>query len=460
MLCTRGVSFLLLPLYTALLSTEDYGTVDLVNTIVSLLAYTFTLQFEQSVFRFMIDSRGDEKQQKKLVTTTLTTVTVSSVIGIAITSAVCSILDFKYLFYLIINILATVYTSIVSQIARGLDKTPAYTAGNFISATAQIVFNIIFIVGLRWNVGGLLTASVVGKVLCIVFLIFNCRLYKYISPKANDIKVFREQFKYALPLVPNTLCWWLINFSDRIIITRFLGTGANGIYAVANKFPSLFSAVTQVFNLSWTENAAEANSAQDRERYFSKIMNQSVVIIISAAACIIAAMPFIFRVMINGDYAKGYQYIVILMVAGVFDAWAKLYGSLFGAVKYTKTIMTTTIVAAIVNLTVNLALIKSIGLFAASVSTLASYVVITVMRHIEISKIVRIRYSVTNIVYAFVVLGIACASYYMNKVGASLAITVALSAAAVYKNRKIVFPILKNVPVFGRLFVKKGADNE
>ena len=454
MLCTKGVSFLLLPLYTSLLSTSDYGTVDLVCTLVSLIAYTLTLQFEQGVFRYLIDCRDNKEQQKKYISTTFAFISLITLIGVAITVIVCRIINYGYALYLILNVIAVVFSSLTCQVARGLDKTTVYTVGSFISASSQIVFNVIFIVGFKWNIGGMLTAFILGNVLCIVYVFIACRIPSYFSLKSLDKEALKELLKYSLPLVPNTLCWWLVNFSDRLIIARFLGTGANGIYAVANKFPTIFSAVTRVFQMSWTENAAEASNAEDRDNYFSKIMNQSICIIIYACAGALAVLPLVFKYLINESYSESYYNILILLIAGIFNSWSNLYGSLFGALKHTKTIAITTVFAAIVNVLINLIFINKIGLFAASISTFIAYLIITVIRHIEIIKKCKITYSASDLIIAFAALGVSCAAYCIKNLALSLIITVLVGILTLIKNKNLIEPI------FNKLIRKKKENNE
>ena len=62
--------------------------------------------------------------------------------------------------------------------------------------------------------------------------------------------------KYSVPLVPNMLSWWIVNASDRMIISTILGIAQNGIYSAANKFSGVVSTLYSVFNLTWTESAA------------------------------------------------------------------------------------------------------------------------------------------------------------------------------------------------------------
>ena len=63
-ICTQLITFFLLPVYTALLSTEEYGTVDLLNTLVSLGLPIVTFQIEQALFRNLIDNRNNDKKIK------------------------------------------------------------------------------------------------------------------------------------------------------------------------------------------------------------------------------------------------------------------------------------------------------------------------------------------------------------------------------------------------------------
>ena len=445
MLCTKGISFLLLPLYTSLLSTSDYGTVDLVFTMVSLIAYTLTLQFEQGVFRYLIDCREDKEAQSKYITTTFLFISFVTLIGVIITVIICSALNYKYTVYLVFNIIAAIIASIASQIARGLDKTTVFTIGSFISASSQIAFNVIFIVGFKWNVGGMLTAFIIGNLLCVVYIAIKCRIGSYIKISAFDKKALKDLLGYSLPLVPNTLCWWLINCSDRFIIARFLGTSANGIYAVANKFPAVFSAFTRVFQMSWTENAAEANSAEDRDNYFSKVMNQSICFVIYLCAGGLALLPLIFKYLINSSYSESYYNILILLIAGIFNCWSNLYGALFGALKYTKTIAITTVFAAVVNIGVNLLFINKIGLYAASFSTLAAYIMITVIRHIEITKKAKIKYCLKDLLLSFLTLGISCVSYCSGSIIISSVVTVFVIIIILVKNKNLIIPVLDKI---------------
>ena len=98
-ICTQMISFFLLPLYTALLSTEEYGTVDLLNTLVSLMLPIVTFQIEQAVFRRLIDNREKDEEIKKIVSTTVCTILVQIIIYVVLFLLISPFInnDYKYL---------------------------------------------------------------------------------------------------------------------------------------------------------------------------------------------------------------------------------------------------------------------------------------------------------------------------------------------------------------------------
>ncbi len=444
-MCTKGISFFLLPLYTSILSTEEYGTVDLVNTLITLITYTLTLQFEQGIFRHLIDCRNDANEKKKYISTTFFTVTATLLVGILLVLPITGLTHFEYTKYLIINIIATLYCSIIGQMVRGLGNIGIYTLISFLAASSQIAFNVIFIAGFNWHIEGMLTATIIGNVIAAAVGFFACKLYRYINIKCFEKQKLRELLKYSLPMVPNTLCWWLVNVSDRLVVTYFLGSAVNGIYAVANKFPNIFITITNVFQISWSENAAENLKSKDRDQYYSKIMNQSVGFITCCCAVIISVLPLLFKILINESYNDAYYHILILLISGLFHTFGNLYGSLFGALKYTKYIAKTTVFSAIANLAINLIFIHFIGLFAASVSTLISYALIAVMRHKEISKIIKIKYEMKTIVISLVVIVVSSISFTVNNIIITVASIIIISILTSILNKEMIINILNNL---------------
>ncbi len=416
-ICTKFISFFLLPLYTALLSTEEYGIVDLLNTYVSLLLPLIFLQIDQSIFRHLIDVRKDEKSKKKLITTTIITVLIQSFIFLIIYMIIAQFIKNDYKYFLATNVIAAMISNLVLQISRGLGDNATYSQGSLVSGAGTVILNVTFILGLRMGAYGMLLATLLANILCTLFVFIKLKLYKYININSFSKKDLKELWKYSIPLIPNQLSWWIINASDRLIVSYVLGVAINGIYSAANKFSSICITIFNIFNMTWSESAAMYIKDEDSSEYFSNIINISIKLFTALCFGIIAVMPFCFRFLITGaDYASAYYQIPVLMLGTIFSIMVSLIGSIYVALKKTKEIAKTSIYAAIINISVNLLLIKFIGLYAASISTLIAYLAMSIYRFIDVQKFVKIKLDIRFIIVSIPVIIIIMFIYYLKNV--------------------------------------------
>ena len=443
-ICTKFISFFLLPLYTALLSTEEYGVVDLLNTYISLLLPLIFLQIDQSIFRYLIDVRKDETSKKKLITTTIITVLIQSFIFLIIYTIIAPFIKNEYKYFLATNIIAAMISNLVLQISRGLGDNATYSQGSLVSGAGMIILNVTFIWGLRMGAYGMLLATLLANILCALFVFIKLKLYKYINIKSFSKKDLKELWKYSIPLIPNQLSWWIINASDRLIISYVLGVAMNGIYSAANKFSSICITIFNIFNMTWSESAAMYIKDEDSSEYFSNIINLSIKLFTALCFGIIAIMPFAFRFLITGvGYAPAYQQIPILMLSTIFSIVVSLIGSVYVALKRTKEIAKTSVYAAIINISINLLLIKFIGLYAASISTLIAYLAMSIYRFIDVQKYVKIKLDIKFIIFSIPVIIIIMCIYYLKNVYLYLVgLLIAIIFAWKY-NRKVIKKLYK-----------------
>lgn len=103
------------------------------------------------------------------------------------------------------------------------------------------------------------------------------------SIKAVKLELFNEVRKYSIPLIPNNLAWWIVNSSDRMVISHFIGISANGIFTVASKFSNVFISFYNVVNLSWTESVSLHFDDEDRDCFLSEMM--TTLFKLFASAC-------------------------------------------------------------------------------------------------------------------------------------------------------------------------------
>lgn len=436
-ICTQFVSFMLLPLYTALLSTEEYGVVDLLNTYILLLVPVFNWQFENGLFRFMLDYREDETKTKRLFSTVMVANMIQVLIYLLFYAIAQNFIHSEYKIFLAIDVAANIILNSLLQFPRGLGRNTVYAFASFLSASTTVLLNVVLIAGFRMGAYGMFIATVAAKVVTIAYLAFYLRVWKYLSIRIFDKTIFEEVCKYSVPLVPNQLSWWVIGASDRTIITHVLGLGANGIYSVANKFSSVYSTFFTIFNLSWTESVSIHMNDEDRDQFLTETINDMFVLFASACLGIIACMPFAFPILINGKYADAYPQIPILLIAILFQVIMGLYSTIYVALKKTVEIAKTTFYAAAINILVDVLTIRYIGIYAGSVSTLVAFAFVAIYRYIHVQRYVDVRFNRRILMITGVVAMVSLVSYYYNVL---LTNVVALLVVCVYSlvmNRRL-----------------------
>lgn len=389
---TQIVSFLLVSLYTAKLTTDQYGSYDLIITIVTFLTPFITLTLEESMFRFLIDAKS-KKEEKSIITQTILTILITLAIACIVIFAVIKLFKINTTKLFIPYVIAVVLMALMNALVRGLGKIKLYSLSNFLLSIITIVLNVVFILGTNLKVDGLLLSVIIANLIMVLFLAIRTNLKKFIDIKYVNKKLMKEMLVYSIPLIPHSLSWTIINLSDRVIITSILGAGSNGIYAVSNKFPTIINTVYNYFAIAWKESAAKALHEENSGRYYNKIYTSLKNIVYSATIGVIALVPFIFNILINGEYDEAYLYIPMLVFGVYFSNMASFYGGIFSAYKRTKIIGTTTLVSAIINLAVDLILIKFIGIYAAAISTLISSIFLYMYRKNKMKDFVKLKRS-------------------------------------------------------------------
>lgn len=433
-ICTQLITFFLLPVYTAVLSNEEYGVVDLLNTLTSLLLPIVTLQIEQGIFRYLIDCRENNEKQIKLITTIIRFMIIQSIACIVIFLCVSPFIHNEYKYFLMANLLMGIFSSLLLQICRGLGDNATYAIGSFITGAFTVVLNVIFIVAFRWGAYGMLGATAISNFICAVYIFFKRKIYKYIKTKQFDKKILKEIIKYSVPLIPNMISWWIVSASDRTIISAVIGIAQNGIYSAANKFSGVFTTLYSVFNLTWTESASININSEDRDEFFSKILD--FVIRFFGCLCLgtIAVMPFVFNILINEKFAEAYYQIPILILGSVFNILVSFVGSIYVAKKLTKEIAKTSIISAVINIFVNIALIKSIGLYAASISTVIAYALMFIYRWIDVKKYVKFNVNKILMFALTIMYGVTIFTYYLKNSMISVIVLVIVVVFAIITN--------------------------
>ncbi len=160
---------------------------------------------------------------------------------------------------------------------------------------------------------------------------------------------------------------------------------------MASKFPNIISVVYGYFYTAWKESAARISKEKDKNEYYNSIYHDIKRLLYAVTICLIAVMPFAFPILINKDYEEAYIYIPIIMISTYYSNLSSYFGGIFSAYKDTKIMGTTTLVAATINLVIDLLLVKLIGIYAACISTLIADLIVYIYRKEKLNQYVKLK---------------------------------------------------------------------
>ena len=437
--------FITLPIYTKYLTKEEYGIYDLIATIVSLIIPIITLQIQLATFRYLIDEKQSENK-KKIITNSLIFVTFTSVItailALFLFRNVSPLLKFTIIIYFILD----TYKSLVLQISRALDHNKDYSISSIIESFSNVIFVVLFIVFLKKGLQGLMISMTLSVFIGLMYLIVKCKLIKYISIKLFNKNNLIEMLKYSVPMIPNSISWWAVSTSDRLIITNFLGIEQNAIYAAANKIPSIYNLVFNAFTMAWQESTSRNSNKEDVTEYYSSTFNYLYNFLVGGLIVLISITPIIFNILIDSSYAEAFYQIPILFVSLFFSSFGSFYGGIYVGQKNTKKIALSSGLAAVINIIINLIMVRIYGLYAASISTLIAYIVMTIYRAIDIQKSIKMKYNKKNIILGLLIILISFIAIYKVNNVITMIINIFLSVIiATLFNKKLLKILLNNL---------------
>ncbi|NLL56850.1 MAG: oligosaccharide flippase family protein [Clostridiales bacterium] len=415
---SKIVIFFLLPLYTSVLSTESYGLADLMNTTAQLLIPILTINVQDAVLRFSLDKKNNKDNvfSFSIIIVACACLLLSIALVILRNLRIFSF-DQKYLFFLWGIFLCHGIYNVFAMFLKATDKVKVLAVCGIINTAAIALLNIALLLWFKMGIDGYLIANVSGSAIAILCMFFGGKLYKNIHYSQWDKSLNRAMMLYSLPLIANSIAWWLNKASDRYILTYFCGAALNGIYAVSYKIPTILASVQTVFYNAWSVSAIAHYDPEDKDGFVSRVYQLYFGVSIIACSFIMVLNIPVAHFLYEKDFFSAWHYVPPLLVGTVFNGLALFEGCIFTAVKKTKTISRTTLIGAAINTILNFALIPILGAYGAAYATLIGYFTIWLIRAIKIRQYIKLRYSRFEFVAAIVLIFIQMmVAHYQNLV--------------------------------------------
>ncbi len=447
---TKFVSIVMVPLYTYVMSAEQYGTVDLITTISGILLPIVFMSMSDAVLRYSMDTRYEKKS---VLTAGLFIYLCGGLILVPIL-CIFSILDLPFSEYVVLCaslLICNGLMQLINQFLRASNHVRAFALNGVLYTFAFAGLNIVFLVKLKLGVLGYVYSILCADLVCIVFGVVISRIWHYISIHL-DRTTLKQMLNYSIPLIPNALMWWIMDASDKFIITMFLGIDANGLYAISKKLPTLIDTFHGIFNQAWQLSAIQENDSADVKDFSSFVYRVYYVFLFLVVSILLAVGKPVVHFVLGDEYLETWKYIPFLLIAVAFSSMAGFLSSKLIADEKTKVIFRTTVVGAVVNTVLNFILIPCAGINGAAIATMIGFGAVLVIREriLKKNKKIVVTHNRASII---VIVFLQIAVYYVAPVWSALILNLVLFFFLVYCTRDTTTVLLK--PILRRI-IRRG----
>ena len=402
---SKLLSFLLVPLYTSVLTTKDYGIYDIFNTTIMLLIPILTMGIIESVLRFPLENRENSE--------VIYLVGLKHVLrGFFILIIVCGInyvytfsdTLLKYNIFFIFLYITAVVSQMLQNFARGIEKVSSLAVSGILSSIAVISLNILFLLYLDLGLVGYFLANILGMVISIIYLVFSLGVWKYKLSRKIDKKLEKEMLNYSIPTIANSISWWVNNAADRYIIISLFGLATNGIYSVSYKIPSIMNVFQTIFNQAWTISAVQEFDKNDSNGFYKNVYSGTNFVMITVCSILILLTKVLARLLYKNQFYSAWTYVPYLLISILFGVLCGVLGGVYTATKDSKKLGSSTVIGAVVNVIAGYLLSVLIVPIGAALGTLLSYIIVWLIRLVDVKKYMKLRINLKRDVISYVVL--------------------------------------------------------
>ena len=386
-LASRIITFLLVPLYTNVLSTSEYGIVDLIVTICTIAIPFISFNIEEAVLRFSLDK---DANRNRILNNAFLLLIIGNAIGLLIVPITGLTYLAKYGFLIYLYVFASTFSQTLLCFLRGQEKNVKYSIGCILNTFLFASLNIVFLVFLNLGITGYLLSYIIARVITALYCVAFGGVVGTFKSFKLDKKLLLNMIKYSSLLIPNSLMWWIMNSLDHLMVTNILGSSANGIYAISYKFPTLLTIMSTIVTKAWSYSAIKEDESSDRDEFYNKAFNILLVSVSVLALVLITIIKPLMRVYVSPSFFDAWKYVPFLTIGFVFLTLSSFISTVYTVRKDSLSFLISGSIGAAVNLLLNFALIPLFGIFGAAVATCVSYFAVLLYRAITVRKYVNI----------------------------------------------------------------------
>lgn len=375
------VSLLMLPFYTHWLSPGEYGTVDLITTYSTILLSIGSACIADAIF--VVPKNTSKEECISYFSSGLLFLFLASLF-LLLVSILAGLFRAEGSFILgnrwniVFLSLSMVWVNYTQQFVRTIDKMNIFSIAGIVHTLAIAILSLVLIP--RYNLQGYINSLIFSNVIVALFVIVSSKEYEYIVFESVNKASFFSLIRYSIPLIPNSIVWWLVNGLNRPIIESYLGLGALGLYAVAIRFPNLIISLCDVFMNAFSISMIEEYGKANFQSFFNNIFRLVLLVVVVCSIVLSVFSAQIIGIFADKEFFEAWRILPILTVSAVFSCSSTIIGGVFIARKQSKYFFYSSVWGAIASIFFTFLLVKIWGLSGCAVAACISFMIMFISR--------------------------------------------------------------------------------
>lgn len=389
---SKVINLVMTSFYTGVFDASKFGITSQLMNYSNLLITLCTLGMTSAVIRFGLDKRY---RKSDVYSTSLVCLFLGFSFCLTFFPVVTMFQDFKdYVVHVYLYVLASSFHALTGQFVRSQEKIRIYAISCLINTFTNASLMIIFLRFLSLGIHGYLFAVILADAVTGGFLFVAGKCWRHVKLTSFKLPTSFAMLRYALPMIPNAISWWIINASDQFMIGAMVNNAAVGLYTVATRIPNLISIVGNVFIDAWQVSFIGTDDREERSRFFSNILSSyQSLLFIGASVLIITAKISTKLLAQKESYVSAWEPVSFLVLAVIFTCLSSFLGTVYIYEHKSGRSLLTSSISAVSNIAVNLLLIPFIGIIGAAIATCFSSVLMFVLRLVDTRKYLKLTWS-------------------------------------------------------------------
>jgi O-antigen/teichoic acid export membrane protein len=377
-LVARFLAVLLLPVYTRYLSPSDYGLIETLIALWTVLSVLLAAGVKSAFFRFYFDE-ADEAGRRRVIRTafwfTMASGTAGLAAGLALATPISELLfatdeHADLVRATFIGIWAHVNYEQMTALFRVEQRSTAYLIATVINVVITVALTVLLVV--VWEVGpiGVIVGNFAGTLIVYTGLLAYRREQLGLE---LDRPLLREMNRFGMPLVPSALFLWALNFSDRFFLVKLSGPREVGLYSIGVRVASAIVLLLAAFRTAWPAFAYSIEDDREAARTYSYVLTYLVAVTSWMALALGVLAPWLVQLLTTEDFYSAERVVAPLaFAAALFGGYIVVVIGI-GRARMTRSNWVITAAAAMLNVVLNLLLIPPFGMMGAAVATIGAY---------------------------------------------------------------------------------------